>query len=99
MRRVGPARHPNHLESAAIINNNKRLPAANHAARDSFMLHLICEYDIESPHRAARIAVPLVEGKRRFRIVRGFPDDDEKPVTVPLVIEAANALFIADGFY
>ncbi len=37
-------------------------------------------------------------GIRRIGVFHSLPDDDEKPVTVQLVIEAADALLIAGGF-
>src|SRR5262245_29995898 len=89
---------PDDLKSPSVINDDERIPAADRAARNSFGLHLLCEYDVKLPHHAGRIAVPLVKGIRRFGVFRGLPDDDEKPVTVHLVIQAADALLIADGF-
>src|SRR6266542_4527819 len=89
---------PDHLKSPSVINDDERIPAADRAARNSFGLHLLCEHDVKQPHRAACIAVPLVQGIRRIGVFRSLPDDDEKPVTVQLVIEAADALLIAGGF-
>src|SRR5262245_27001219 len=73
---------PRSLQIPPVINDDERIPAADRAARNSFGLHLLCEYDVHSPHRAARIAVPFVQGIRRFGVFRSLPDDDEKPVTV-----------------
>jgi protein SCO1/2 len=59
---------PNHLKTAAVVNDDERLPAADRSASDAFRLHLLGESYVKPSHGATLGATPLVERERRFRV-------------------------------